>query len=212
MNAHNPWNFLLVFPRRASIHQTASACTSFSNFLNPEWLRWLGEGSRPAHLRQGARTFCLPPLGHFRRMLLKCYCMEKIPPWVRHQGPKGPDVGICESLKEGDRKSPHLGARFDVAHFSRAESPAAEKGEAWGRGECMELNVARQSRDNIKPSNMATMDTTRLNAQGFSVEFIDYHISTMDTTNAAGTSLDSKWTPRRHFSGVRWGWNSPTNL
>jgi hypothetical protein len=45
--------------------------------------------------------------------------------------------------------------------------------------------------------------------QRLSVEIIDYHTVPVDTTDAALTSLDSKWTPRRHFPRAVGPTNSP---
>ena len=63
--------------------------------------------------------------------------------------------------------------------------------------------LSPQSRDDNKIVRMATMDTTRLSSKGLAWNPSSYHMVPMDTTNAAVTSLDSKWTPRRHFSGGR---------
>ena len=38
--------------------------------------------------------------------------------------------------------------------------------------------------------------------QSHKVGSLDHKMTTMATTNAAATSLDSKWTPQRDFSGV----------
>jgi ribonuclease PH len=59
-------------------------------------------------------------------------------------------------------------------------------------------SIARQQR---KSSNMATMDTIALRRKELAWNIIDYHMVPMATIsrNAAVTSLDSKWTPRRHF-------------
>jgi hypothetical protein len=40
--------------------------------------------------------------------------------------------------------------------------------------------------------------------QGVIVAYLGYDAVPMATKNAAVTSLDSKWTPRRHFSEVGW--------
>ena len=58
--------------------------------------------------------------------------------------------------------------------------------------------LSPQSRDNNKIVSMATMDTTRLSGKDLARKTSNTTWP-IGTTNAAVTSLDSKWTPRRLF-------------
>src|ERR1039458_6078916 len=60
--------------------------------------------------------------------------------------------------------------------------------------------LSRHSRDN---NENHPHGYHRIEPQEVNVAYNGYHMVPMATTNAAVKSLDSKWTPRRHFSGIR---------
>ena len=69
--------------------------------------------------------------------------------------------------------------------------------------------LSRQSRDNNENRHSGYHGYHLIEGQGDRATTMAPVMATMATTNAAATSLDSKWTPRRHFSEVRWSGECP---